>query len=107
MEHIVVGIILAVIALALYILGCLQFCGKGFLMNNAYIYADKKEREKMNKKPYYIQSGTIFCLFGIVFTLNALSSLLQIEWLSYCGIGLMIFGIIFAIVSSIIIEKKR
>ena len=106
MEKIVLVICL-VVAVASYGISVMHFMQKGKLFNNAYLYASKEEREKMNKKPYYIQSGTIFCLFGIVFTLNALSSLLQIEWLSYCGIGIMIFGIIFAIVSSIIIEKKR
>ena len=30
-----------------------QFAEKGFLFNNAYLFATKDERAKMEKKPYY------------------------------------------------------
>ena len=47
----------------------MQFHEKGFLWNNAYIFASKEERRKMDKKPYYRQSGFVFMLIGIIFGL--------------------------------------
>lgn len=32
-----------------------HFAEKGYLFNNAYIWASKDKREKMNKKPHYRQ----------------------------------------------------
>lgn len=43
-----------------FVLSYRQFNEKGFLFNNAYIFASKQERETMNKKPHYKQSGICF-----------------------------------------------
>ena len=59
MEEIIVGIILFAISLLMFILSIRSFRGKGFLLNNAYIYADKRERESMDKKPYYHQTAIV------------------------------------------------
>ena len=58
MEKIVVAVIPGAIAVTCFIISYLQFHEKGFLFNNAYIYTSKKERETMDKAPYYCQSGT-------------------------------------------------
>ena len=42
-----------IIAAILAVVSIRSFQNKGFLFNNAYIYASKKERGKMDKKPYY------------------------------------------------------
>ena len=80
---------------------------KGFLFNNAYIYASKQEREKMNKKPHYRQSAIVFLLLGIVFLLLALAVLLEAYWISFVGVAVVIITLIYAIVSSITIEKSN
>ena len=62
MGNIIGCIILCIIAIACFVFSCLQFKEKGFLLNNAYIYASKQERETMDKKAslYSIR----YCIFA-------------------------------------------
>ena len=57
-----------IIAAILAVVSIRSFQNKGFLFNNAYIYASKEERGKMDKKPYYRQSAIVFCILSAVFT---------------------------------------
>ena len=95
------------VSVFLFFMSVRSFMEKGFLFNNAYIYASKQEREKMNKKPYYRQSAIVFLLFGIVFLLLALAVLLEAYWISFVGVAVVIITLIYAIVSSITIEKNN
>lgn len=104
-EIIIASILFALFLLTLF-MSVRSFMEKGFLFNNAYIYASKQEREKMNKKPHYRQSAIVFLLIGLSFLLNALAVLLKAHWLFYIGVAVVIITIIYAIISSIIIEKK-
>ena len=54
-----------IIAAILAVVSIRSFQNKGFLFNNAYIYASKKERGKMDKKPYYRQSAIVFLISSI------------------------------------------
>ena len=83
-----------------------QFAEKGFLFNNAYLWAAKDEREKMDKKPHYRQSAIVFCFLGAVFFVSVLSIALQIRKLLLLEIPLMICVVIYAIISSVKIEKQ-
>ena len=83
-----------------------QFVEKGFLFNNAYLWATKDEREKMDKKPHYRQSAIVFCFLGAVFFVSGLSMALQIRKLLLLEIPLMICVVIYAIISSVKIEKQ-
>lgn len=83
-----------------------QFAEKGFLFNNAYLWATKDEREKMDKKPHYRQSAIVFCFLGAVFFVSGLSMALQIRKLLLLEIPLMICVVIYAIISSVKIEKQ-
>lgn len=47
------AIICAIIMVTAFVISYFQFKEKGFLFNNAYLYASKAERETMNKSPYY------------------------------------------------------
>ena len=85
----------------------LQFNEKGFLFNNAYIYASKQEREVMDKKPHYRQSGIVFLLLGVIFAINAVDVILKTGWLFYIVIVIAVIAIIYAIASSVIIEKTK
>ena len=60
MENIIGAIVLGIVAIVCYVFSYLQFNEKGFLFNNAYIYASKEERKVMDKKPHYKQSGIVF-----------------------------------------------
>ena len=102
MGNIIGCIILCIIAIA-----CFVFKEKGILLNNAYIYASKQERETMDKKPHYIQSGIVFLLIGIIFFINAINIILKIDWLFYFITAVAVIAIVYAIVSSIMIEKRK
>ena len=99
--------VLFLLAIFALVLSIRSFCEKGFLLNNAYLYASKQEQESMDKRPYYRQSAVVFLLISIVFVLNGLEIILQVGWLSYIAIATIIITIIYAISSSILIEKRK
>ena len=107
MKEIVIASILFAVSVFLFFMSGRSFMEKGFLFNNAYIYASKQEREKMNKKPHYRQSAIVFLLLGLSFLLNAISVLLKVNWVFYIGIAVVILTLVYAIVSSITIEKSN
>ena len=107
MKEIIIASILFAVSVFLFFMSVRSFMEKGFLFNNAYIYASKQEREKMNKKPHYRQSAIVFLLLGIVFFLLALAVLLEAYWISFVGVAVVIITLIYAIVSSITIEKNN
>ena len=107
MGKIIGAIVLGLIAIACFVGSYFQFKEKGFLFNNAYIYASKEERESMNKTPHYKQSGTVFGMVGIIFLLNAVDTLIKTGWIFYIVIAVALCAIIYAIVSSILIERKK
>ena len=107
MKEIIIASILFAVSVFLFLMSVRSFMEKGFLFNNAYIYASKQEREKMNKKPHYRQSAIVFLLLGIVFLLLALAVLLEAYWISFVGVAVVIITLIYAIVSSIKTEKNN
>ena len=107
MEKIVVAAILGIIAVICFIISYLQFHEKGFLFNNAYIYASKKERETMDKSPHYRQSGIVFALIGLVFLVNTLVLIFHIRRLFWLVIGIIAITLVYAVASSVIIEKRK
>ena len=104
---IVGAIVLFVISVFAFIVSIRSFMGKGFLINNAFIYASKQERDAMDKRPHYRQSGVIFLLIGLIFLLNGLNLLFETEWIIYAVAAIMIFAVVYAIVSSVRIEKNH
>ncbi|MBQ7001738.1 MAG: DUF3784 domain-containing protein [Oscillospiraceae bacterium] len=107
MENMIVAGALFIVSLFLFILSIRSFLEKGFLFNNAYIYASKKERETMNKKPYYRQTAVIFFCMGMVFLLLGVAILMDAGWITYIAEAVIVIMLIYAIVSSIAIEKRK
>ena len=107
MKEIVPASILFAVSVFLFFVSVRSFMEKGFLFNNAYIYASKQEREKMNKKPHYRQSAIVFLLLGLIFLLNTIAVLLKVNWIFYIVVVVVIITLIYAIVSSIIIDKNN
>ena len=107
MEDMIVAVILFLISLVAFVLSIRAFLEKGFLLNNAYIYASKKEREEMNKKPYYRQTAVIFFFICIVFLSLGLAILLDTDWLTYIAEVIILIMLIYAIASCIAIEKEK
>lgn len=90
-----------VLASAAFILSCLQFMEKCIPLNNSYLYASAEERNKMDKKPYYHQSGIVLGITGIIFSLLAIQLITGWNWI-FCFIIIIIaILLVYAIVSSI------
>ena len=104
--YLVLAIVLFSFSFILLVWGVLSLFNKGFLFNNAYIYANKKEREQMNKKPYYIQTGIVFILLSIASCLEGFNALLKKGIFFVLFIILIVVTLVFAIVSTIYIDKK-
>ena len=99
-------ILVFIIAGIMAILSFRSFKERGFLLNNAYIYATEEERKTMDKKPHYRQSAIVFCLISIVFIVIGLSIVLHNYKIELLEIPLIAGTIIYAIVSSVKIKKK-
>ncbi len=89
------------------VISVLQFCEKGFLFNNAYVYASKEERAKMNKKPHYRQSAIVFALLAGVFGCALLGALIKAAWPRWLGGGLVIATLVYAVASSVRLAKEE
>lgn len=107
MRNIIGAIVFGIVAIACFVISYLQFNEKGFLFNNAFIYASKQERETMNKKPHYKQSGIVFLMIGVTFLINTVEMILKTEWMFYLVIAVAVMTIIYAIISSVVIEKSN
>ncbi|MBQ2204058.1 MAG: DUF3784 domain-containing protein, partial [Oscillospiraceae bacterium] len=100
------GILITAIAVfllagTLFFLGVRQLLERGVLLNNTWLYATKEEREKLNKKPYYRQSGTVFCLLGLLFTVIGLYALLQSSGLLWLEAALAVGTVAYTILSTV------
>ncbi len=81
MAELIWAVISGVLGLACMIISICQFREKGFLFNNAYIWASKAERETMDKHPHYRQSGVVFALISVLCFVMALECILLTNWL--------------------------
>ena len=107
MTEIIIAGVMFLVAAGTFVLSVRSFLEKGFLFHNAYLYASKQEREKMNKTPYYRQSAVVFFLIGMIFTVNGLALLLDWEWNLYAVLAIAVVAIVYAIFSTVAIEKKK
>ncbi len=107
MGDIIGCILLGIVSAGCFVLSFLQFNEKGVLLNNAYIYASKKERGEMDKKPYYRQSAIVFAFLGVIFFLEALDVILKTGWVVYCILIVAAVTIVYAVVSTVTIEKRK
>ncbi|MDD3404559.1 MAG: DUF3784 domain-containing protein [Hespellia sp.] len=106
MENIIGSIIMSILAILCILISYRQFKEKGFLFNNAYIFASKEERESMDRTPHYKQSGIVFLLMGITSLIIAVDVIIKTSWLYYCELAIIAGMIVYAIVSSVKIEKR-
>ena len=101
------AVICGAIAFLCFFLGFRQLNEKGSLLNNAYTYSSGEERQKMDKKPYYKQSGIIFILIGIIFAVNTVEMKLRTGRLVYLTVIIGLLTVAYAIASSICIERNK
>lgn len=82
-----------------------QFMEKCILLNNAFIFASKEERKNLDKKKYYRQSAIVFYMLSTVFLVTGLSIVFQNKKILLIKIPLLIATLIYAVISSIKIER--
>ncbi|MEE1314697.1 MAG: DUF3784 domain-containing protein [Faecalimonas sp.] len=103
MTGMIISFVLAGICLVMSIF---QFVEKGFCFNNAYLYASKQEREKMDKSPHYRQSAIVFLMLFLVFVSLGIYEATHIQWFLILEIVVIVVVIVYAVVSSIRINQK-
>lgn len=101
MSEIIYVIVCMVLAIISLIISVMSFKEKGFLFNNAYIWASKQERETMNKKPYYRQTAVVFTMITAVFFCMGIECILSTGWLWVVVGGICLILLVYAIKSSI------
>ena len=104
-ERIVTTAVL-LIAAALAVISIRSFMNRGFLFNNAYIYASEEERRAMDKKPHYRQSAIVFLLLSIVFIVIGVSIILHDSRIRLLEIPLVLSASVYAVVSTVRINKN-
>jgi Ca2+/Na+ antiporter len=98
--RIIISSIVGVIAIPLFIIAYRQHKEKRFIFTNKWLYASQKERENMDiriKKAEYRVGSNVFGGLGILVLFLAFYFLLDISWLFYTGIVIMIILVIYAI----------
>ena len=107
MVEIVASCIFFLLAVVLLFMGLRSWQCRGLLLNNAYLHASQKQREQMDKKPYYRQTAVSFWMLSVVFLLDGFATLLQASWISYIVYTFILLTIAYAIVSSVLITRKK
>ncbi len=99
---VVCGLLAAVCA----VISVMHFRERGFLFNNAYIWASKWERETMDKKLHYRQSGIAFAMIAALFAVMALESALSTGWL-WIAAGLLAAAVLVYAIASAAKEQNK
>lgn len=100
-------VILFLLSAGAFFISFRSFQEKGFLFNNAWLYASEQERRAMDKAPHYRQSAIVFLLCGILSFLLALHLLLHTGWILALAIAVLVLMVLYAIGSGIAIEHKK
>ena len=110
--QIIAGIIFLLLSIGTFVISFLQFKEKGFLFNNAYVWASPEERKRMDenkasKKSHYRQSGFVFMFIGIFCLIYAGYMITGRMWLLVPFWIFVIITLVYAVVSSIQIERPE
>ena len=100
-QSVVAVFISIVFAIVAFTISVRSFMEKGFLYNNAYIFASEQERKNLDKKPHYRQSAIVFCLIGTIFLLIAIAELSGVGWLYGVVWAVAFITFVYAIASSV------
>ncbi len=106
MEMKIAAIVLFALAGVLLVLAILHFLERGFLLNNAYIYATKEQRKTMDKSPHYRQSAIVFTLLSAAFAVQGVAVLLGSFKFGLLWIPFLTAALVYGIVSLARSRKK-
>lgn len=101
MKETITALVLLVFAVGAFAISIRSFREKGFLFNNAYLYASRQERRTMDKKPHYRQSAIVFLMAGIALLLNAAAVLFGGGWIYGLEAVLLAVMVVYAICSGV------
>lgn len=99
-------IILMILTIGSLILSLQAFLGK-VIINDDYLKASPQEKETLDKKAYCRQTGIVFLLLAASMMSNALRGILHQAWFTYLALALGLIDIIYFLVSSMMLKKKR
>lgn len=104
-------IIFLVLAIGAFVISYLQFQEKGYLFNNAYVWASQEERKKIDeykgrKRLHYRQSGFAFMLIGFICLIETVYLATDWIWMFVAFWIAVIIAVVYAIISSIQREQK-
>lgn len=105
MNNIITIFIVLILFLICLTISVLQLSCKGPLLNNAYLFASKKERENMNKKPHYKQTGIVFIFLSAIFFCFFINIMFKIKIFDYFMWFLIVCTVLYSVVSSIKLYK--
>lgn len=105
--ELIVAVIVFIVAGICAFISFRQFAEKGVPFNNAYLYASKEERKRMDLKPCFRQSAIVFCFLTVAFIIIGLAIVFQNDKIQLIEIPVIVGAIIYAIASSIRIEKSN
>jgi hypothetical protein len=103
---VVFGIIMFVFSVILFLISIRHFRKKGFLFNNAYIYATKEERERTDYAPYYRQSAIVFLLIAVQFLMIGFYAVTKWTPFLVAEFIVIVLMLCYAIISSRRIGRK-
>lgn len=104
--QIISAVIVFGIAVILIVLSINHFLEKGYLLNNAFIYASKEQRAAMDKKHYYRQSAIVFSLLSVVFFIIGISVLTKNYKFELTVIPIIAGTVLYAAISTGRINKN-
>ena len=104
MENVVGVVIFSILGSIALLISYRQHKEKGFIFNNTWLYASKKERDEMDKRligVLYRVSRNVFFMLGITFFLHVIYIAAEFSWLLYFITAIIIAIIVYAIVGSV------
>ena len=104
---IVLSVILLLLSGFMFFIAYRQFKEKGIPLNNAYLFATKEVRDKTNFRPFYRQSAIASLGLGFMFLLSSIHVITNWDWLFITTLALGFIIMIYAIISTIMIAKRR
>lgn len=110
--QVVSGMIFLALAIGAFVISYFQFKKKGYLFNSAYFWASQEERKRMDennesKGPHYRQSGFSFMFIGFIFLTYAVYIAVDWIWMLVASWAFVVIAVVYAIVSSVQIERQK
>lgn len=95
------GFVCVVLTAVSLMITVVSFLKRGFVFHNAYIWASRAERETMDKRPFYRQSGIAFGLVTIALGFMALGCIMGTLWPLIITAAACVAVLVYAIMISV------